>query len=268
MFKRNKYQVFEYLNGMQVRVVMKDDDPWFILQDVCNILSLTNVSKVASRLVISERGFGQFDTPGGKQMMTIVNESGLYAVILRSDKREALPFRVWVTSEVLPAIRKTGRYSLEDTEWQIFRNLSKLLYNVQCNAISDTAKAYNIDKRTEVRILMNEADFINDMVFKTSSKTWRLRNPEAAKKGLNQRDFATTNELLLVALMQMINFGLIKAGYDIKDRLKILKDIVPKCREGIESNKEMLEAVKKFPNVPKMLAEVEDVKPLLYGMLD
>ena len=108
----NELQVFSY-NSSEVRTVMRDGELWFCLIDVCGILGLSNPRSVADRLDKDERR--KFDLP--RQGNTwFINESGLYSVILRSDKPEAKPFRKWVTSEVLPTIRKTGRYGLDDTK--------------------------------------------------------------------------------------------------------------------------------------------------------
>jgi len=97
-------QVFE---GKQVRIIEQEGDPWFVLKDVCDVLGLTNPSIVADRLDIDERSKFNLGRQGDG---TIVNESGLYSVILRSDKPEAKRFRKWITSDVLPAIRKRGGY--------------------------------------------------------------------------------------------------------------------------------------------------------------
>lgn len=96
-----------------VRTVRIDGDPWFVLSDLCSVLNLTTPAKVVSRL---EDGMSSThpipDSLGRIQHMTIVNESGMYRVVLRSDKPEALAFQAWITDEVLPSIRKTGSYSL------------------------------------------------------------------------------------------------------------------------------------------------------------
>lgn len=106
----NEIQIFNY-NNTQVRTIEMNGEPWFVLKDVCEILGISKYRDAAARLDEDERGSVRLDTLGGKQEMTAINESGLYNVILRSDKPEAKPFRKWVTSEVLPAIRKTGSYS-------------------------------------------------------------------------------------------------------------------------------------------------------------
>lgn len=103
-------QVFQYQNN-KVRTVDVDGEAWFVLKDVCEVLHLGTTAKVAERLDDDEKGMNQIHTPGGTQNVTVVNESGLYHVILRSDKPEAAPFRRWVTNDVLPAIRKTGSYN-------------------------------------------------------------------------------------------------------------------------------------------------------------
>ena len=105
----NELQIFSYESN-EVRTVMRNGEPWFCLVDVCRVLGIKNPSQMADRLDKDERAM--FDI--GRQGKTwFINESGLYSVILRSDKPEAKPFRKWVTGTVLPAIRKTGTYSAD-----------------------------------------------------------------------------------------------------------------------------------------------------------
>lgn len=106
----NDLKVFSY-GEQQVRTVLVDDEPWWVLADVCKVLGVANSRNASSRLDPDEKGVHLVDTLRGKQRMTVVNESGLYAVILRSDKPEAKAFKRWVTHEVLPSIRQTGVYA-------------------------------------------------------------------------------------------------------------------------------------------------------------
>lgn len=101
-----------------VRAINRNGEIWFVAADVGAVLELTNVRASVALLDDDEKGVNTIDTPSGKQEMSIINESGLYALILRSRKPEAKRFRKWVTSEVLPAIRKTGAYSLTITKAQ------------------------------------------------------------------------------------------------------------------------------------------------------
>lgn len=101
-----------------VRVITRNNQPWFVANDVCQALGYTNPRKaVADHLDDDEKGVTSSDTLGGKQQLTIISESGLYALVLRSRKPEARKFAKWVTSEVLPTIRKTGSYQ-SDTQSQ------------------------------------------------------------------------------------------------------------------------------------------------------
>lgn len=106
----NDLKIFSY-GEQQVRTVLIENEPWWVLADVCKVLGLTNSRNASSRLDADEKGVHLVDTLRGKQRMTIVNESGLYSVILRSDKPEAKEFKRWVTHEVLPSIRQTGAYA-------------------------------------------------------------------------------------------------------------------------------------------------------------
>lgn len=94
----------------QLRTVMIDGEPWFAAIDICAALGIDNNRNATARLDDDEKGVHSMDTPSGPQEITIVNESGLYSLILGSRKPEAKKFKKWVTAEVLPAIRRTGRY--------------------------------------------------------------------------------------------------------------------------------------------------------------
>lgn len=99
--------------GQEVRTVEDaDGEPRFVAADVCAVLEHTNPSMAVAALDEDERGLSIVETPGGLQQMVTVSESGLYSLILRSRKPEARTFKRWVTHEVLPAIRKTGRYEV------------------------------------------------------------------------------------------------------------------------------------------------------------
>lgn len=98
----NGIQVWNY-ESSEIRTVQVNGEPWFVLSDVCKVLEISNSRNISSRLEPDEKGVTLVDTLGGAQQMTIINESGLYTVILRSDKPQAKPFRKWVTSEVLPS---------------------------------------------------------------------------------------------------------------------------------------------------------------------
>lgn len=98
-------------HGQPCRVVTDEHgDPWFVAADVVKILGLTNTAMSVGRLDDDEKGVSQIDTLGGRQQVTTITESGLYSLVVRSDKPQAREFKRWVTHEVLPSIRRTGSY--------------------------------------------------------------------------------------------------------------------------------------------------------------
>nr|DAZ46310.1 MAG TPA: repressor domain protein [Caudoviricetes sp.] len=109
---QNGIEVFENPIFGQIRMVMVDDEPMFCLIDVCRALEIKNATDVAKRL--DEDELTRLNLGGRAGESNFITESGLYAVIVRSDKPNAKKFRKWVTSEVLPAIRKTGGYVNND----------------------------------------------------------------------------------------------------------------------------------------------------------
>ena len=103
----NEITIFKY-ESKKVRTVIKDGEPWFVLKDVCVVLGITNPTVVSNRL--EEDEVTKYNLGGLSGDSNIINESDLYSVILLSRKPEAKRFKKWITSEVLPEIRKTGSY--------------------------------------------------------------------------------------------------------------------------------------------------------------
>jgi anti-repressor protein len=97
----------------EVRVVLQEGEPWFVLGDICRALNLSNPSMVAQRLQPHQRSKASLGRQGDA---IVINESGLYRVVLRSDSPHAEPFQVWVTEDVLPSVRKTGSYTAAPEE--------------------------------------------------------------------------------------------------------------------------------------------------------
>ena len=110
----NELQTFSNSEFGAIRTLSIDNAPWFVGKDVANALGYKEPTKATRDKVDAEdRGMSKIDTPSGMQSMVIINESGLYSLILSSKLPNAKKFKRWVTSEVLPAIRKTGSYSIE-----------------------------------------------------------------------------------------------------------------------------------------------------------
>lgn len=112
----NDLKVFENPNLGKVRVVERNGEPWFVAVDVCRVLGLDDTGKAVSRLDDDELTRIKIGSGGQMREAYAVNESGLYALVLGSRKPEAKAFKRWVTHEVLPAIRRTGRYEAPGAE--------------------------------------------------------------------------------------------------------------------------------------------------------
>ena len=108
--KVNQLQVFNNEEFGQVRTVVQGEDVWFVAKDICDVLEIKNHRTSISILDEDEKGVHSMDTLGGTQQLQTINESGLYSLVLRSRKPQAKAFKKWVTSEVLPSIRKHGAY--------------------------------------------------------------------------------------------------------------------------------------------------------------
>lgn len=104
--------------GSEVRVLERDGDPWWVLADVCVVLDIKQAASSARQLDEDEKGVATTHTLGGPQEVTIINESGLWSLVLTSRKAEAKRFKKWLTTEVIPTIRKTGRYSVSEQPTQ------------------------------------------------------------------------------------------------------------------------------------------------------
>ncbi|AXF40189.1 anti-repressor Ant [Paenibacillus phage Jacopo] len=109
----NQLQVFNF-TGKDVRVIMKDGQPWWLAKDICSVLDHSDVSMAVKRLDEDEKLTQTLFVSGQNRNVWFVNEPGLYSLILTSRKPEAKQFKRWVTHEVLPAIRKTGMYAADE----------------------------------------------------------------------------------------------------------------------------------------------------------
>lgn len=108
----NQLAVFDY-SGTQVRSLLLDGVPWFVAADVARILGYRDAHNMARRLEADEQGYSDLSTPGGDQRMLVCSESGLYAAVFGSQLPDAKAFRKWVTTEVIPSIRRTGGYAVQ-----------------------------------------------------------------------------------------------------------------------------------------------------------
>lgn len=180
--ERNELQVFENETFGEIRMVLIDNEPWFVAADVCKILEHTNPTIAMNSLEDYEKAKLNLGLKGGNT--NVISESGFYALVLRSRKPIAKPFRLWVTTEVLPTIRKTGKYemtketntSIVGIDFNTFRNsIEKQLegQTVQINAMED--------------LLGEQTEMLNKMVENmTLSTRQQQKLYKAAKDRINK----------------------------------------------------------------------------------
>lgn len=146
MESQNKIQVFNNAEFGNIRSMEIGGEPWFVGKDVAAALGYKETAKaVRERVDPEDKGVSVLDTPGGKQNLTVINESGLYSLILGSKLDGAKRFKRWVTSEVLPAIRKTGAYATDSKAAEIkMRELRVKEMNAQARLLNAETRRLKI----------------------------------------------------------------------------------------------------------------------------
>lgn len=180
-------KIFNY-KKVNVRTIIRNGEPWFVLKDICSILGLNDTSKVAERLDEDELTRIKLMSGGQTREMFIVNESGMYAVILRSDKPNAKPFRKWVTSEVLPSIRTTGQYIDTENKFQQYCPVS--FKRAKCQKI---VQLYALRKR---RSPMHEMDAWRKLYIDFSKQIGYNINAKAKEEGVSKIKYLEKHELV------------------------------------------------------------------------
>ena len=186
----NELTVFNNEEFGEIRTITIDGEPWFVAADVCRALEIGNPSMAVERLDDDEKGISTIDTLGGKQRMTIINEPGLYSLVLSSRKPEAKAFKRWITHDIIPTIRKTGGYVNDAAQFidsyfgqldsaqkhaltMIFNESKRMTAQLKeqapkvdfydtfvspnkCTGLRDTAKELGISERKFVNFLIDE----------------------------------------------------------------------------------------------------------------
>ena len=181
----NKVTIFKYEENKLVRTMDISGEPWFVLKDVCDVLGLSTPARVAERLDSDEVSQAHLiDSVGRSQEMTIISESGLYNVILRSDKPEAKPFRKWVTAVVLPSIRKNGGYIAGQEELSPQELMAKALLVAQKTLTDRDARIKELTAQNQ--IMQPKAEYFDELVARNLLTNFR----ETAKElGIKEKDF-------------------------------------------------------------------------------
>ena len=187
----NELQTFSNAEFGSVRVVEIKNEPWFVGKDVADILGYSNSRKAISDHVDEEdKGVTKCDTLGGIQDLVIINESGLYSLVLSSKLESAKKFKRWVTAEVLPSIRKHGAYMTEQTLEEALTSPDFLIkLATQLKEAKEQNKALEIEKAAltvEKQIMQPKADYFDELVDRNLLTSFR----ETAKQlGVKEKEF-------------------------------------------------------------------------------
>ncbi|GEM_PF-5412363 len=201
---------FSY-ESKEIRVIQDQfGNPWWVAKDVCDILGLGNVTNALVRIPDNHKGVNRIKTPGGTQKLNVVDEPGLYRLILRSDKPQAESFMEWVTADVLPSIRKTGKYQETIHDRRRLRHEAASSYKVM-NAVLQLIRQ-NHGKETKFFHYANEAKLVN----------WAITGEF---KPLD-RDSLNHKELDLLAKLEERNAVLVGCGLGREDRKMALTQFV------------------------------------------
>jgi prophage antirepressor-like protein len=175
----NELKIFSNDQFGEIRTIIVNSELWFVAKDICDKLELTNNSEVLKRIDLEDLSQTEVFDPNGKQRLTnIVNESGLYAIIFQSNKPEAKIFKKWITSEVIPSIRKTGTYMTENA-------IEKILNDP--DAFINILQSYKTEKKLRIESEQKNAILMHVSKLYTST--------EIAKE-LNMKSAISLNNLL------------------------------------------------------------------------
>lgn len=211
----------------EIRVMLIDDDPWFVGKDIAVALGYNNPQKaIRDHVDEQDRGVNEMDTPGGKQPIIIINESGLYSLIFSSKLESAQRFKHWVTHEVLPSIRKHGMYMTDNLLETAIANPDFVIGLIQ-NMKAEKEKSAALKMQNKQLCEKNEemqpkADYFDDLV------AWNLAVC-----------FRGTAKELRIPERKFIQ-SLIEDGYIYRDKNR---NLLPKAGKGDE-----LFVVKEFLN--------------------
>ena len=179
----DELQIFNFEDN-EVRTQVVDGEPWFIGKDVADILGYTNPSKAVRDHVDDEdKGQNETFTPGGMQIMTIINESGLYSLVFKSQLPSAKRFKRWVTSEVLPAIRKTGSYQIPKDPMDALRLMFQATEHTQQKVNQVDARVVHLEEK--VKLDPGEYTYIGKLI---SRKIYQISRERAYSMNAKQKE--------------------------------------------------------------------------------
>ena len=200
-----------------MRTVVKDGEPWFVAADVCRALEIGDTHKAVERLDDDEKGRSLIPTLGGEQELLIVNEPGLYTLVLGSRKPEARAFKRWITHEVIPSIRKHGGYLTPPTIAELLENPDMI---VELALTLKAEREKRLAAESDLRVARPKAAYFDDLVERNT-----LTGIRETAKELQWRE------------KEFIHF-LLEKGYVYRDQKQRLQPYAEHVADGLFELKE------------------------------
>ena len=200
-----------------MRTVLKDGEPWFVAVDVCRALEIGDTHKAVERLDDDEKGRSLIPTLGGEQELLIVNEPGLYTLVLGSRKPEARAFKRWITHEVIPSIRKHGGYLTPPTIAELLENPDTI---VELALTLKAEREKRLSAESDLRVAKPKAEYFDDLVERNT-----LTGIRETAKELQWRE------------KEFIHF-LLDKGYVYRDQKQRLQPYAEHVEDGLFELKE------------------------------
>lgn len=215
--------IYDY-NARSVRTVNIDGQVWFIASDLCNVLDIKDTSQAMERLTVKQKLMRSLYLSGQNRETWIVNESGLYKLILRSNKKEAEKFQDWVTDEVLPSIRRTGNYHINKgkiyTEQEAIRMIEKASFKCMAQSLKESQE----NERMHGHAYSTYNNLIYKKVLKKTAK--QIKNEHNIKESDSVKDYIQKEDLNKIENLERLVDSLLRLGYEydyIKDTIENLK---------------------------------------------
>jgi len=217
--------IYDY-NAQSIRTVNIDGQVWFIAKDVCDVLGLSDVSMSLQKLNENQKLIQKLYVSGQNRDVWLINESGLYKLILRSNKKEAEKFQDWVTDDILPTIRRTGNYHINKgriyTEQEAIRMIEKASFKCMADSLKES-------KENE-RMHGHAYSTYNNLIYKKvlGKTAQQIKNEKGLKATETVKDYIDGSMLTRIENIERLVDSLLRIGYEY--------DYIKSIIEGVKFN--------------------------------
>lgn len=212
----NVKSLVNWYGEKEVRSQVDDDGQiWFVAKDVCDVLDIKDSSQAVERLDYEEKLMRKLYVSGQDREMWIINESGLYSLVLTSNKPEAKKFKKWVTSEVLPEIRQSGKYFIKRHEMysriELMREIEKAAFKSMTQSLKDHGEA----ERTHGHAYSLYNNLIYKLVLGKTAKD--IKNENGLKETDSVKDFIDKDKLIVIDGAERLVDAMLRMGHEYEN---------------------------------------------------